>query len=92
MLTYYEMRGFARYTAELFHAMKEIAGDNVDLYSFSPSPIAPEFLAELEIEAMVFPAGDSVGAGGTAEALPAGTHRCFPRYREPRAAVGAGFR
>ena len=45
---HYEMRGFARYTVELFRAMKEIAGDNIELYSFSPGPIAPEFLAELE--------------------------------------------
>jgi glycosyltransferase involved in cell wall biosynthesis len=54
ILMHYEMRGFARYTVELFRAMKEIAGDNIELYSFSPGPIAPEFLAELEIKPMVF--------------------------------------
>lgn len=52
----YEMRGFSRYTVELFRAMKEIAGEIVDLYSFSPGPIAPEFLAELHIKPVVFPA------------------------------------
>ena len=56
ILMHYEMRGFARYTVELFRAMKEIAGCNVDLYSFSPGPIAPKFLAELEIKPVVFPA------------------------------------
>jgi len=56
ILMYYEMRGFARYTVELFRAMKEIAGDDIELYSFSPDPIAPEFLAELEIKPVVFPA------------------------------------
>jgi glycosyltransferase involved in cell wall biosynthesis len=50
------MRGFARYTVELFRAMKEIAGDAIGLYSFSPGPIAPEFLAELDIKPVVFPA------------------------------------
>ena len=56
VLMHYEMRGFARYTLELFRAMKEIAGANLDLYSFSPGPLAPEFLAELEIKPVVFPA------------------------------------
>ena len=56
ILMHYEMRGFARHTLELFHAMKEIAGDNIELYSFSPGPIAPEFLAELEIKPVVFQA------------------------------------
>lgn len=56
ILMHYEMRGFARYTVELFRAMREIAGGNIDLYSFSPGPIAPEFLAELEIKPVVFPA------------------------------------
>ena len=49
ILMHYEMRGFARYTVELFRAMKEIAGDNIELYSFSPGPIAPEFLRHVEI-------------------------------------------
>ena len=53
ILMHYEMRGFARYTVELFRAMKEIAGGNVDRYSFSPGPIAPEFLSELEIKPVV---------------------------------------
>jgi glycosyltransferase involved in cell wall biosynthesis len=56
ILLHYEMRGFARYTVELFRAMKEIAGANIDLYSFSPGPIAPEFLVELEIKPVVFQA------------------------------------
>jgi glycosyltransferase involved in cell wall biosynthesis len=56
ILMYYEMRGFARYTVELFRAMKEVAGDNIDLYSFSPGPIAPEFLGELKIRPVVFQA------------------------------------
>ncbi|MFZ0314377.1 MAG: glycosyltransferase family 1 protein [Candidatus Korobacteraceae bacterium] len=55
-LMYYEMRGFARYTVELFRAMKEIAGNNVELVSFSPGPIASEFLAALEITPVVFEA------------------------------------
>ncbi len=50
----YEMRGFARYTVELFRAMKEIAGVKIELYSFSSGPIAPEFLAELDIKPVVF--------------------------------------
>jgi hypothetical protein len=49
VLMQYAMRGFARYTVELFRAMKEIAGDDIELYSFSPASIAREFLAELEI-------------------------------------------
>jgi glycosyltransferase involved in cell wall biosynthesis len=56
VLMHYEMRGFARYTLELFRAMKEIADRGVELYSFSPGPIAPEFLAELEIKPVVFSA------------------------------------
>jgi hypothetical protein len=56
VLMHYEMRGFARYTLELFRAMKEVAGGKVDLYSFSPEPIAPEFLAELELTPVVFAA------------------------------------
>jgi len=53
---HYEMRGFARYTVELFRAMKEIAGSNVELISFSPGPIAPEFLAALDIAPVMFEA------------------------------------
>ncbi len=56
ILMHYEMRGFARYTLELFRAMKEIAGDNMELRSFSPGPIASEFLAALDITPVVFPA------------------------------------
>jgi glycosyltransferase involved in cell wall biosynthesis len=56
VLMHYEMRGFARYTMELFRAMKEIAGNSIDLYSFSPGPIAPEFLSELQIKPVVFQA------------------------------------
>ena len=47
ILMHYEMRGFARYTVELFRAMQEIAGNNIELSSFSPGPIASQFLAEL---------------------------------------------
>ena len=54
ILMYYEMRGFARHTVELFRAIKEIAGDSIELYSFSPDPIAPDFLAGLEIKPVVF--------------------------------------
>ena len=56
VLMHYEMRGFARYTVELFRAMKEIAGSNVELISFSPGPIAPEFLAALDIAPVMFEA------------------------------------
>jgi glycosyltransferase involved in cell wall biosynthesis len=56
ILSHYEMRGFARYTVELFRAMKEVAGDSIDLYSFSPELPAPEFLAALQIEPIVFSA------------------------------------
>jgi glycosyltransferase involved in cell wall biosynthesis len=56
VLMHYEMRGFARYTVELFRAMKEVAGDSVDLYSFSSGPIAPEFIGQLKITPIVFPA------------------------------------
>jgi glycosyltransferase involved in cell wall biosynthesis len=55
ILMHYEMRGFARYTVELFRAMKEIAGDRVRLFSLSPQPIATQFVSELEIEPVVFP-------------------------------------
>lgn len=52
---HYEMRGFARYTVELFRAMKELAGDNIELLSFSPSPIANEFRNLLDITPVAFP-------------------------------------
>ena len=55
ILMHYEMRGFARYTVELFRAMKELAGDNVELISFSPGPIANEFRNLLDITPVVFP-------------------------------------
>ena len=54
ILMHYEMRGFARYTVELFRAMQEIAGNNIELSSFSPGPIASEFLAELDLTPVVF--------------------------------------
>jgi len=56
VLMHYEMRGFARYTLELFCAMKQIAGSKVELVSFSPGPIAPEFLAALDITPVMFQA------------------------------------
>ena len=56
VLMHYEMRGFARYTVELFRAMKEIASSKVELISFSSGPIAPEFLAALDITPVVFEA------------------------------------
>ena len=56
VLMHYEMRGFARHTVELFRAMKHIAGEKIELTSFSPGPIAPEFLAALELTPVVFQA------------------------------------
>jgi glycosyltransferase involved in cell wall biosynthesis len=56
VLMHYEMRGFARYTVEVLRGLKEIAGDRIALYSFSPGPIAPEFSALLDITPVVFPA------------------------------------
>jgi glycosyltransferase involved in cell wall biosynthesis len=56
ILIHYEMRGLARYTVEMLSAMKEVAGDGIDLYSFSPAPIAPQFLERLEITPVVFEA------------------------------------
>ncbi len=53
---HYEMRGFARYAVELFGAMKEIAGDEIELVSFSPGPVARAFLELLDITPVVFPA------------------------------------
>ena len=53
---HYEMRGFARYTVELFRAMKEIAGSKVELISFSSGPIASEFLAALDVTPVIFQA------------------------------------
>jgi len=50
------MRGFARYTVELFRAMQEVAGRELDLLSFSPGPIAPEFRELLPITPVVFSA------------------------------------
>jgi glycosyltransferase involved in cell wall biosynthesis len=55
VLMHYEMRGFARYTVELFRAMKEVAGGSVELCSLSSGPIAPEFIRQLEITPIVFP-------------------------------------
>ena len=57
---YYEMRGFARYTVELFRAMHELAGGEVELLSFSPGPVAPEFLDLLPISQITFPAGREI--------------------------------
>jgi glycosyltransferase involved in cell wall biosynthesis len=56
ILMHYEMRGFARYTVELFRAMKEIAGNQIELSSFSPAPLAPEFLAALDTAPVIFQA------------------------------------
>ena len=56
VLMHYEMRGFARYTVELFRAMKEIAGSNVELILFSSGPIASEFLAALDVTPVIFQA------------------------------------
>lgn len=56
VLMHYEMRGFARYTVELFRAMKEIAGSKVELISFSSGPIASEFLAALDVTPVIFQA------------------------------------
>jgi len=56
VLMHYEMRGFARYTVELFRAMKELADENIELYSFSPGPMAPEFLSQLQVQPVIFQA------------------------------------
>jgi len=55
ILMRYEMRGFARYTVELFRAMKEIGGRDIELLSFSPGPVVREFLEALDITPVVFP-------------------------------------
>ena len=56
VLMHYEMRGFARYTVEVLRGLKEIAGNRIALYSFSPGPIASEFSDLLDITPVVFPA------------------------------------
>jgi len=56
VLMHYEMRGFARYTVELFRAMKQIADGEIELISFSPEPLAREFLELLDIRPVVFQA------------------------------------
>ncbi|MGA2336170.1 MAG: glycosyltransferase family 1 protein [Terriglobales bacterium] len=56
ILMHYDMRGLARYTVELFCAMKELAGDEIELFSFSPGALAAEFLAELEVTPVIFQA------------------------------------
>ena len=56
ILTHYAMRGLARYTVEVFRAMKELAGDKIELFSFSPSAPATEFLAHLDVTPVVFQA------------------------------------
>ncbi len=60
VLMHYEMRGFARYTVELCRAMKEIAGRDVELISFSPEPVAREFLRLLDITPVVFKASREI--------------------------------
>jgi glycosyltransferase involved in cell wall biosynthesis len=55
ILMHYEMRGFTRYTLELFRAMKEIGREEVELISFSPGPIANDFRNLLDIAPVVFP-------------------------------------
>lgn len=60
VLTHYEMRGFARYTVELFRAMKESAGREIELVSFSPEPVAQEFREMLDITPVVFKASREI--------------------------------
>ena len=60
VLMHYEMRGFARYTIELFRAMKELAGDALQLYSFAPGPPAPPFKSALEVTPLVFEASREI--------------------------------
>jgi glycosyltransferase involved in cell wall biosynthesis len=48
------MRGFARYTIELFTAMKQLAGDRLELYSFSPEPLSARFKGMLPLTPIVF--------------------------------------
>ena len=72
ILMHYEMRGFARYTVELFRAMKEIAGDNVELISFSPGRSLPSFWPRwISLRGVPGATRDSLGAGGTAETITA---------------------
>jgi len=56
VLMHYELRGFTRTTIELFRAMQDIAGSDLELISFSPGPLAPEFLKQLRIASVVFSA------------------------------------
>lgn len=60
VLMHYEMRGFARYTIELFRAMKEIAGREIELVTFSPEPVAREFREMLDITPVVFKASREI--------------------------------
>jgi glycosyltransferase involved in cell wall biosynthesis len=56
VLMHYEIRGFTRYTLELFRAMKEIAGPGIELYSFSPGPLAGPFQEVFEARPVIFSA------------------------------------
>jgi glycosyltransferase involved in cell wall biosynthesis len=56
ILMHYEMRGLARYTVELFRAMKELVGAKIELFSFSPGTPAAKFLAELDVTPIIFQA------------------------------------
>jgi glycosyltransferase involved in cell wall biosynthesis len=56
VLMHYEIRGFTRYTLELFRAMKEIAGPGIELYSFSPEPVAGPFREVLDARPIIFSA------------------------------------
>lgn len=60
LLMHYEMRGFVRHTIELFRAMKEMAGDEIDLISFSPGPIVPKFIDALDIKPVIFRASREI--------------------------------
>ncbi len=54
ILMHYEMRGLARYTVGLLRGMKEIAGDQIQLFAFSPAALAQEFLAQLDLKPVIF--------------------------------------
>ena len=60
ILMHYEMRGFARYTVELFRAMKQLGGSDIALLSFSPGPVAPEFIELLGLKPVVFSAAREI--------------------------------
>ena len=70
---HYEMRGFARYTVELFRAMKKLAGDNIELYFVLARPDRVRVSGRSGYHSRGVPGAkrDSMGTGGTAGAIEA---------------------